>query len=103
MEYVIELLERDKSHLEKCLGDFTEAQQEEYKESFKLRNKRLKEISKAIEVLKRQDKTAKLLKDAYNLVGHPGTGVSAACDIACDELRQSIQDELKNEIYGLGS
>ena len=48
MNYAIEILEKEKTLLLKCLSDWD---CEKYPEAFKDRNKKLKEVEKAIETL----------------------------------------------------
>ena len=48
------ILEREKKLLENCLKGFNK---EEYPEAFKQRNKKLKEINNAIEILKNHEKS----------------------------------------------
>ncbi len=49
MDYVIEILERERSILERCLNNW---ESEQYSEAKKERDKRLKEVLSAIELLK---------------------------------------------------
>lgn len=52
MKYAIEVLEKDKKMLENALKGFNK---EDYPEAFKLRHKKHKEISFAIEILKNKN------------------------------------------------
>ena len=48
MSYPIEVLQRDKQHIDKCLKDF---KKDEHKEAFARQAKKSKELQEAIELL----------------------------------------------------